>query len=88
MTTLSRSSGDGKAKYVLFSGRKHAPIRHGQWKKLPTWVKRFAVRPQPVADAGQGLAVEGLGIVLEGQQFGRGTVFGEPAAGLAIAHQH
>ncbi len=23
---------------MVFSGRKHAPIRHGQWKKLPTWV--------------------------------------------------
>ena len=23
---------------MVFSGRKHAPIRHGQWKKVPTWV--------------------------------------------------
>ena len=24
---------------MVFSGRKHPPIRHGQWKKLPTWVR-------------------------------------------------
>ena len=26
---------------MVFSGRKHAPIRHGQWKKVPTWVNGF-----------------------------------------------
>ncbi len=28
----------------MFSDRKHPPIRHGQWKKLPTWDERLERR--------------------------------------------
>ena len=50
-------------------------------------LKRLRCVHSRVTEAGQGFAVESIGLVLESQQFGRGAAFGEPAAGLALAHQ-
>ena len=70
-----RGSCDGRAQYVVFSGCKHAPIRHGQWKKVPTWVV-----VEQAADDGQrdslqhGVAGERMTEIVHANVFDAGTL--------------